>query len=150
MVEEPHVTADGQPDRVIRRLGPDDEATVGRLFLRFKGHRPADATEFLRDPTMLLLVAEEDGEVAGWLYAYSLTRPDGRRAMFLYELEVGVDSRRRGLGRGLLEALLAEANHRGHLKMWVLTDLDNEAAKALYQSAGGEGTQQMVYRWDLD
>ena len=105
----------------VRRLGPGDDGA---------------AAEFLADPACFLFVAEEAGERVGRLYGYELARPDGRRAMLLYDVEVDETARRRGHGRALVEALLAEATARGHFEMWVLTEPDNEAALGLYESTG--------------
>jgi ribosomal-protein-alanine N-acetyltransferase len=54
----------------------------------------------------------------------------------LLTLAVHPDSRRRGLGRRLLEGGLAEARERGAEKVFLEVAADNEAAIALYLSAG--------------
>ncbi len=89
-------------------------------------------------------VAEEDGELAGFAYAHELPRVDGASSVFLYELEVGDRYRRRGIGRALVEAAKRLAGDRG---MFVLTDLDNEAAQRTYAAAGGEPATELIYRW---
>ena len=135
--------------RVIKRLQVGDEAEARALLSRFKGGAEIEVGEFLADSSVLLLVAKEQAELAGWLYAYELRRPEGRPAMLLYELEVAAEARGRGHGRALVEALLDQARSRGHLKMWVLTDPDNDAAQALYKSAGGEPIPQLMFTWNL-
>jgi ribosomal protein S18 acetylase RimI-like enzyme len=68
--------------------------------------------------------------------------------MFLYELAVDERFRRRGIGRQLVEALVALARRRGCYGMWVLADPDNVAAVRTYQSAGGgEGAPCLLFDW---
>lgn len=126
-----------------------DEALVGQLLSRFGGYESAEPQEFLDDPRTLLIVAMEDGEPAGWLYAYELVRPEGRRTMLLYEIEVAGEAQGRGHGRALIEALLTEARERNHFKVWVLTDSANEAAEALYSATGGGISQRVMFSWEL-
>jgi ribosomal protein S18 acetylase RimI-like enzyme len=59
--------------------------------------------------------------------------------MFLYEAGVLAQYRRRGLGRALVEELKRLARESDCRKMFVPTQASNEAAMALYRSAGGEG-----------
>jgi ribosomal protein S18 acetylase RimI-like enzyme len=134
---------------VVRQLGRGDEAIVRPLLSRFKGYEATVPEEFLADPRTLLFVADDDGAVVGWLYAYELVRPEGRRAMLLYEVEVAGEARGRGHGRALVEALLVEARARDHFRVWVLADPDNEAAEALYTATGGDRSEQAMFTWKL-
>jgi ribosomal protein S18 acetylase RimI-like enzyme len=122
---------------------------VRSLVATLEEGETAEPETFLEDPRTLAFAAEEDGAVVGWLYAYELVRPDGRRAMLLYELEVIAATRKRGHGRALVEALLAEARARGHFKVWVLADPDNAAAEALYLATGGAKSAQLMFSWVL-
>jgi ribosomal-protein-alanine N-acetyltransferase len=71
--------------------------------------------------------------------------------MFLYELGVEEPHRRRGIARGLVEALIGVARERGCYGMWVLTDRDNAAAIATYRAAGGaDDGDSVMLTWDLD
>ena len=68
--------------------------------------------------------------------------------MFLYELAVDEPFRRRGIGRALVEHLAALAREAGCYGMWVITDDDNEAARATYEGTGGQPeTAQVVEVW---
>jgi ribosomal protein S18 acetylase RimI-like enzyme len=134
---------------VVRLLAAGDEGTVRELLHRFKGYETIDPREFLRDPRTLLLVAEDDGGLVGWLCAFELIRPEGRRAMLLYEIEVDGEARGRGHGRALLDRLRAEAEARDHFEVWVLTDPDNDAAAALYTATGAERSRQLMFTWDV-
>jgi ribosomal protein S18 acetylase RimI-like enzyme len=79
-----------------------------------------------------------------------MTHPDKGTEMFLYELAVDERFRRRGIGRQLVEALMALAQRRGCYGMWVLADTDNVAAVRTYQSAGGgAGATSLLFDWSF-
>jgi len=65
-----------------------------------------------------------------------VTHPDKGTEMFLYELAVDEASRRRGVGRALVERHASLARQAGCDGMWVVTDHDNEAARATYEGTG--------------
>jgi ribosomal protein S18 acetylase RimI-like enzyme len=135
---------------IVRRLGPDDKVLVRSVLERFDGVHDADPDEFLRDPRTLAFVAEQGGEVLGWLYSYELPRPDGSREVLLYSIDVAEQSRRRGYGRKLIDALLSEAKLQGDTELWTLTDNDNSGAQGLYKNTGGgTGRKQIMYTWDI-
>jgi ribosomal protein S18 acetylase RimI-like enzyme len=133
----------------LRWMTPDDvDALVDAGELFDHAARPEWAARFLAEPTHHLCVAYEDGRPAGFVSGVETTHPDKGTEMFLYELGVAEESRRRGIGRALVEALARRARERGCDGMWVLTDDDNEAALATYRSAGaGEPSPQVVLDW---
>lgn len=119
----------------IRRLGSGDEAIVERLAT---AGRPADAAALLADDRVLFVVALEGDRPVGFVLAYELLRRHGDRSkLFVYEVEVDPVHRRRGVASALLAELESLARARGIRRGWVLTDRSNEAAMALYRSAGG-------------
>jgi ribosomal protein S18 acetylase RimI-like enzyme len=136
---------------VIHRLTPGDEPRLQELCSRFKDRVPSDeeAASLLAHKDIYVWVAEVDAELAGFAYAYVLSRIDGDTSVFLYEVEVDERFRRQGLGRALVEQARALAERIDALKMWVETDYDNEAAKHTYASAGGEPYAEptLVYGW---
>jgi ribosomal protein S18 acetylase RimI-like enzyme len=79
------------------------------------------------------------------------THPDKGTEMFLYELAVHPDHRRRGIGRALVGALAELARDRGCYGMWVLTDAENAAALAAYRAAGaGQPQESLMLSWTFD
>ena len=136
------------PVRVhIRPATPDDFRTSSPALAaagfteNFKGYERGD---------VLTLVAEADGTVVGAAHALELMRPDGRRELFLYSIDVEPSWRRRGCGRALIEALLDAARARGHASMWTLTDPNNLAAQELYRSTDADRDgPQIMFSWVL-
>ena len=98
---------------MIRRLGPGDEGVLAVLAAddadfdleeRSGPREPvagADAAAYLRDPSVLHWVAEEDGVVVGHLLAYLERRRAGRpRQVLLYEIGAPAPRCRPCAGRG--------------------------------------------------
>jgi [ribosomal protein S18]-alanine N-acetyltransferase len=116
----------------VRRLRRGDEAIVERLATR------EPQTALLDDPHTIFLVAFDDEAPLGFVLAHELPRRHGDPTQLLvYEVDVDESHRRRGVGKALLGELASIARERGIVEGWVLTDADNEAAMALYRSAGG-------------
>jgi len=136
---------------MIQRLRPGDEPRLQELCRRFKDRVPSDAeaADLLAREDIYVWVAEVQEELAGFAYAYVLSRIDGETSVFLYELGVEETFRRQGLGRALVDQARALAERSGALKMWVDTDYDNEAAKHTYAAAGGQPADEptLVYGW---
>ena len=80
-----------------------------------------------------LVVAELDGEIVGTLIAAF----DGWRGN-MYRLAVRPDARRRGIARELVEAGHAHLRARGAVRVTALVGQDEQAAVALWRSAGYE------------
>ena len=133
----------------IRRLGLEDVDAVNALEPLFDhAVQPRAAEEFLRQAGHHLLVAYEQAQPVGFVSGVEMTHPDKGTEMFLYELAVDERFRRRGIGRRLVEALMALARRRGCYGMWVLAEPDNLAAIRTYQSAGGGvGATCVLFDW---
>jgi ribosomal protein S18 acetylase RimI-like enzyme len=112
--------------------------------------RPDWTRRFLEEANHHLCIAYDGGEPAGFVSGVELTHPDKGTEMLLYELGVDDRFRRRGIGRALVAALADLARERGCHGMWVLTEAENEAAVATYESAGaGEKTVQLMLAWQI-
>ena len=132
---------------MVRRLGPGDGAALREIAVRFKGAAaPPDAAErFLADVRNLVLVAEGG---AGFLLAYELPRIDGHDTMvFLYEIGVAEEHRRRGVGRALVAELHRQTPHAR--KTFVLTDDRWPDAAPFYAALGAERAErdQLLFTW---
>lgn len=141
---------------VIRVLGPEDlEKVLGADV--FDDAADPEATErFLGrvgagDPRNILVVAEREDRILGFASGTVLDHPDKARNLFIQELGVNQDARRLGLARALLGCLRAEGRARGCKVSWVLTDSDNDAARATYRTTGvDETTGVVMYEWNED
>ncbi|MGA9996179.1 MAG: GNAT family N-acetyltransferase [Pyrinomonadaceae bacterium] len=139
----------------IRRLRPGDEERASEVATFFKSSNisDAEARNFLSNSQNHLIVAEVNGELAGFLLGYALHRVDSSRSMmFLYEIDVAEQFQRRGVGRALVEELDRTCREQGFLKMFVLTNESNLPAVSLYQTTGGRRGEDdealFVYRYE--
>jgi ribosomal protein S18 acetylase RimI-like enzyme len=103
----------------------------------------------LDEADVILLVAEQDGEVIGYSYAgvegfdyMSLRGPAG----VLQDIVVDPVHRGRGIGRELLDATLAALKERAVPRVVLSTAEGNEAAQRLFTRAGFRRTMVEMTR----
>jgi ribosomal protein S18 acetylase RimI-like enzyme len=142
----------------IRPATPADLPAVGRLgALLVRTHHELDARRFiaptpqtpqgyasflgtqLEQPDAVVLVAERGGEIIGYAYAgvegfdwMMLRGPAGA----IYDILVDPAQRGRGVGRMLLDAVLAALRERGVPRVVLSTAEGNDPAQRLFASAG--------------
>ncbi len=96
------------------------------------------AAEFLADARHHIAVAIADGLIVGFISAVHYVHPDKPKPeLWINEVGVADSHQGQGLGRKLMEAMLAEARRLGCAEAWVLTERDNNAAMRLYAACGG-------------
>jgi ribosomal-protein-alanine acetyltransferase len=123
----------------LRRAEPDDlEAIMAIETSTFLGDAwpPSMMAEELAAPHRhyLVAVADDDG-----LDGYAgLFAPAGGDQADIQTIAVTPRARRRGLGRTLMDALLAEARRRDVREVLLEVRADNPAAQALYADLGFE------------
>ncbi|WP_165772072.1 GNAT family N-acetyltransferase [Niveispirillum lacus] len=102
----------------------DDEIDTGLL------------TAYLADPGHAMAVAVENGVVIGQGRAILNRQPDAATALFLDNLGVTPDQRRRGIATALVKALMQWGHRYGCQSLWVPLETDNAEARAFYASLG--------------
>lgn len=127
---------------------PDDVAQ----YLAEQFH-PARQREELECPDWLTLIAEADGEPVG--YAQSTPAPPPvplgpgpvrcLRRLYLDQAWTG-----RGLGRPLLEAIVADARGRGSAWIWLTTWERAAQARAFYRKVGFEPIGETTFQVGSD
>jgi ribosomal protein S18 acetylase RimI-like enzyme len=103
--------------------------------------RPIDprwTAEFFADPRHHLAVALEGEQVIGMASGVHYVHPDKPPELFINEVGVAPTHAGRGIGRRIVQALLAHGRALGCVQAWVGTDHDNAAAQRLYRAAGAE------------
>lgn len=132
---------------MIRPAEPSDLDDVVRLIAEFRDwwgkSAPADAQirlvaeRLLGDPqTDYLLAVEGDRAVGICQLRYRLSVWTGADDCWLEDLYVSEAGRGRGVGRALVEAAAERASARGCKRIELDVNEQNEAALALYLSAG--------------
>ena len=137
----------------IHRAAVGDEGEVARFQTAFDNRvLPGETRRFLEDERHHLLLGYVDDLPAGFLSAVEVFHPDKRSELFLNEVGVMEQARRRGVARALVDDLKRIGRERGCVSMWVLTDEDNAAAMRLYRSTGGvwSGEPAVMFEYVLD
>lgn len=130
----------GSEEPLIKLLSPADagilSTVAGDVF--DDPILESSVREFLADPRHRLIVALDEDLVVGFVSAVIYLHPD-KPSPELWINEVGVSPiyQGRGIGKALLQAMLAEGKRSGCIEAWVLTERENVAAMALYKSTGG-------------
>jgi ribosomal protein S18 acetylase RimI-like enzyme len=129
----------GDSPVIVRLLGPADAALLDAAGTDVfdRPPQPALVREFLDDPRHHVAAAIAGGRIVGFASAVHYVHPDKPAQLFVNEVGVADSHRRRGLAGRLLGVLLEHGRALGCREAWVATEPDNQAARALYGSAGG-------------
>lgn len=111
---------------------------------------PRWAADFLTDPRHHLAVALDEGVVVGMASAVHYVHPDKAPELWINEAGVAPTHQRKGLATRMLQILLDHAISLGCTAAWVLTEPDNEPARALYSRLGGRPEDTVLYEFALD
>ena len=144
---------------VYRQISASDLPTLKALLAVFgeafgepdtyQGAVPSDTylATLLGKPHFIALAAVDGESVVGGLAAYQLEKfEQARSEIYIYDLAVGEDHRRKGVATGLIRALGQIAKERGAYVMFVQADRGDEPAIRLYESLG---TREDVYHFDI-
>lgn len=103
------------------------------------GAQPRDAyiESLLQDGSFIALVAQQGSQVIGGLAAYELRKFERERSeIYIYDLAVAEEHRRKGIATGLIEKLKEIAAARGAYLIFVQADYVDPPAIALYSKLG--------------
>ncbi len=111
---------------------------------------PDLARRYLAHPDYEIVVAMEGDVVVGMATGLYYFHPDKPVEFFVNEVGVADSHHRRGIGKMLMHALFEVIGAKNVKYAWVGTETDNIAARALYDSVGGDGQGMMFYEFDLE
>ncbi|MFZ4757273.1 MAG: GNAT family N-acetyltransferase [Burkholderiaceae bacterium] len=147
-------------DIEIRTLARDDAALMRAMLdlfavafddvAHYASNRPDDTylARSLSDPDFIAIVAMHRGEVVGGSASYVLNKFEQVRAeVYLYDIAVHADFRRRGIATALIRAVQKEGRARGADGLYVQADADDAPAVALYSTLG---RRAQVLHFDID
>jgi ribosomal protein S18 acetylase RimI-like enzyme len=106
-------------------------------------------SEFLADARHHLIVALDEGVVVGMVSAVHYVHPDKAPQLWINELGVAPSHRRQAIGLQLVKAMLAHGRALGCTEAWVGSEVDNIAARGLYERAGGNAETFVLYFFPL-
>ena len=137
------------PAFTLRRLGPNGVPLLRKLTALF-GEAFADSEMYGAKPPsgaylegllakehVVAIVALAGEEVLGGLVAYELDKFErARRELYIYDLAVAAEHRRRGVATAVIEHLREIAAQRGVWVVYVQADYGDDPAIALYEKLG--------------
>ncbi len=142
-----------------KQLSAEDVPTLKELLRVFaEAFKDMDAyqsavprDEYLRslltNQGFIVLVALADDSVVGALAAYVLQKfEQERREIYIYDLAVAKQHRRKGIATRLINDLRQIARERGAYVIYVQADRPDDAAIWLYESLG---TREEVFHFDI-
>ena len=135
----------------LRQLGPADLEVLLAVpeGLFDNPVRPDQDRAFLNDPLHEIVLAFADQVVVGMASGMVMFHPDKPPAFFVAEVGVRDEYLRQGIAKRLCARLLDIARQRGCEGIWLATEADNVAARALYHSLDARETGDIVvYDWD--
>jgi aminoglycoside 3-N-acetyltransferase I len=142
----------------VERLGPRNVAemqSVNGLFNEvfgddaYQGPPPGEAhlSALLADEKFIALAASIDGRMVGALAGYELVKFEAERSeIYIYDLAVREEFRRRGVATALIDALKPIARRNGAWMIFVQADPPDATAVALYDKLG---TREEVLHFDI-
>lgn len=132
----------------IRVMVPEDYQKIHTLWTSVPGMglRSLDDSlegiaRFLRRNPASCFVAEEGGRVAGTI----LCGHDGRRG-YIYHTAVHPGFRRRGVGRGLVDAATDALRAEGIMKVALVVFAANAGGNEFWESIGFTRREDLIYR----
>ncbi len=162
------MTETGSSEITIVRATGEQRAALEALVARIEAEdRPEDPEAAVRAPrgmaeslsrydalasdSVWFLLAYSNDRAAGLAVLTRVPKLDGRVGfLYLDELHVVAEHRRRGIGRALIGSAVDLARELGLAGIRLLTRPDNEAARALYGSLGFHGTETLLYQIRVD
>jgi aminoglycoside 3-N-acetyltransferase I len=149
-----------QLPQTIRQLVGNDVQLFRELLAVFGGAfddaetyieaQPSDEYlgELLRSSHFIALVAMQSDTVIGGLTAYELRKFEQERSeIYIYDLAVAIEHRRKGVATSLIEQMKTIAAARGAYVVIVQADLDDQPAVNLYTKLGH---REDVLHFDID
>lgn len=136
----------------VRILQPSDAGLVVGAAPGVFDHAPQIplTTEFLGDPWHHLIAAIDEGQLVGFISAMHYVHPNKPAELWINEVGVAPARQGKGIGREMLEAMLAHGRTLGCVNAWVLTEKENTAAMRLYASAGGVEAKRPAVMFEFD
>ncbi len=110
---------------------------------------PERLSAYLAAPGHLMVVATVDQQVVGQVAAYVHHHVDQAPDLYIDNLGVSPAFQRRGIARGLVDEVVAWGESLGCRQAWIVTDTDNDAARALYAARGAVAEPIVMFSYEL-
>ncbi len=138
-------------DTQIVRIGPAQARRLERVADDVFDELidPARLAAYLAEPNHLMVLAVSGGEVIGQARGMVHRHPDLPTELYIDNLGVAEERRREGIATRMLDELVAWGRELGCEEAWVGTEVDNAAARTLYERRGAEAETFVMYVYEL-
>ena len=106
---------------------------------------PERLARYLANPNNWMCVAMADGVVVSMGMCVVHDHPDKPTELFLDEIGTGEEWRRQGAARCVMKKIFERADEHGIEEIWLGTEPDNIAARALYEGTGAKPEDALIY-----
>jgi ribosomal protein S18 acetylase RimI-like enzyme len=149
----------GPPGMIIRGITKRDYDYVVSVLDRWWGGPSGERAHpvFFYELGENALIAEEDGEVVGFLLGF--IAPTSPPTAYVHLVGINPDHRRRGVGKDLYEQFTRRAKEAGAERIKAITTVGNEGSIRFHQALGfamqedtdyaGTGRSRVVFTKDL-
>jgi aminoglycoside 6'-N-acetyltransferase I len=139
------------PETQIVRLTAANAAVLDAVAEDVFDHpiKPDLLAAYLAQPGHLTVLAVSDGVVIGQARGMVHHQPDEPTHLYVDNLGVTPARQREGIARRMMQELFAWARAFGCVGFWVATEADNDPARSLYTSLGGEEETMVFFESDL-
>jgi len=105
----------------------------------------------LAQPARARIYVARDGDAVVAMAAlhFTTSTAEGGKVAWFEDCIVRPEHRRKGIGKDLLEFVIAQARAEGALRVMLLTDGDNASAQALYRKSGFADSSMLAMRLKL-
>ena len=102
---------------------------------------------FIKDNNNYGFIAKDNNKAVGFIYCYSLLRPDGRYMCYVHSVGVLAEYQGKGVGSKLFEYMVncLEKENKNY-KYFLLTSEDNIVAQKLYDKYSDKKCLQVYYQ----
>lgn len=108
----------------------------------------AEVEAIASDKNIVCVIANDNGRIVGMATLYILQK-FGKKVAHVEDVVVHSDYRGKGLGKALMQEVIAAAREKGVRTIHLTSRPVREAANALYQKLGFERKETNVYRLKL-
>jgi len=107
--------------------------------------QPDRLARYLVNPYNWMCVAMADDLVVSMCMCVVHHHPDKPTELYLDEIGTADDWRQQGAARALMKKVFDRADAEGIDEVWLGTEPDNVAARALYEGTGAKGEPALIY-----
>ncbi len=135
----------------LKRMQPGDDLDFSEIATDVFDEpiHPERLEAYLAEPGHLMILAFDGERVVGQCAAVIHRHPDKVTELYIDEVGTASTHLRQGIATRLVEAMFSWGRELGCREAWLGTELDNDAANALYRKVGGSGEKMVYYEFEL-